>query len=242
MLSPLRLRLRALLGRMPPRAQAAYTAARSRGKASLGRGAYVHPSAQMLGKALVRLGDNSVLSQDCWLNVNHRNGAEFAIEIGDHCFIGRRNFFSSGRRIVLGHYVLTANDCHFLGSSHVVDDPLRPCIDTGSTGTQTIMVGHNTFFGASARVLGHVTIGHGCVIGACALVTCDVPPFSQVAGFPATVRRRYSFPRKAWVDVAAFTGEDDAALPDADAYIAQLRTHPMPRMPYLAAGSDMGQC
>ena len=235
--------LRSLNNSLPPRIQARLFAMRSsQGRMSLGRGAYIHRSVQILGRAFVRLGENSVLSQDCWLNVNHRYGSNLAIEIGEHCFIGRRNFFSSGKRIEIGHYVLTANDCHFLGSSHIIENPLRPCLTTGTTDKDTIKVGHNTFFGAGARVLGHVTIGHGCIIGACALVTGDVPPFSQVAGFPATVRRRYSFPRQAWVPLADFTAFDEEALPDSDKYLAQLRECPAPNMPYLAAGSDMGQC
>ena len=234
---------RTLLDRFPPRIQARIDAIRtSSGRAVLGRGAYVHRSVQMLGRAFVRVGTNSVLSQDCWLNVNHRAGVAAAIEIGDHCFIGRRNFFSSGRRIEIGHYVLTANDCHFLGSSHVVTDPTQPCISTGTTDSDTIYVGHNTFFGAGTRVIGNVSIGHGCVIGACSVVTRDIPPFSQVAGFPATVRRRYSLPRCAWVPLAEFTPEDERALPNPDNFLAQLRKYPIPRMPYLSAGSDMGQC
>lgn len=234
--------LRALYDLLPPRIQARVAQIRSRGRVSRGRGAYIHDSVQILGRSFVRVGINSVLSQDCWLNVNHRSGSALAIEIGDHCFIGRRNFFSSGKYIEIGHYVLTANDCHFLGSSHIVEDPLRPCLTTGTTDTDTIKVGHNTFIGAGARVIGQVTIGHGSVIGACALVTRDVPPFSQVTGFPATVRRRYSFPRRTWVPVSEFTMDDERALPDQDNYLAQLRTYPTPRMPYLAAGSDMGQC
>lgn len=238
----LRLLFRAILKRLPPRLQAYVDAMRmSHGRLSLGRGVYIHHSVQILGRAAVQIGENSVLSQDCWLNVNHLQSSAANIIIGMHSFIGRRNFFSSGRLIQIGHYVLTANDCHFLGSSHIVNDPLQPCISTGTTNSDIISVGHNTFFGAGARVLGHVNIGHGCVVGACALVTRDVPPFSQVAGFPATVRRRYSFPRRAWVDVDAFTREDEAAIPSADAYLATLRTHGAPRMPYLAAGSDMGQ-
>lgn len=238
----LRVYLRKAHDLLSPRIKARIFAMRSRGRVSAGRGAYLHHSVQILGRAFVGIGNNSVLSQDCWLNVNHRHGDDLAIEIGDHCFIGRRNFFSSGKRIQIGHYVLTANDCQFLGSSHIVNDPLRPCITTGTTESDIINVGHNTFFGSGARVVGHVTIGHGCVIGAGALVTVDIPPFSQAAGFPATVRRRYSFPRQIWVPLADFTALDEEALPDSDNYLAKIRECPAPRMPYLAAGSDMGHC
>ena len=111
--------VRALRNSLPQRLRSQISAKRvSDGPASLGQGAYVHRSVQILGRAFVRIGANSVLGQECWLNVNHRVGNVAAIEIGDHCFIGRRNFFSSGRRIEIGHYVLTANDCYFLKRSY----------------------------------------------------------------------------------------------------------------------------
>jgi acetyltransferase-like isoleucine patch superfamily enzyme len=243
MSTPLRQLVRRLIDRLPPRLQARIAGLRSAGeRATVGPLTYIHHTVQMLGRAYVRVGTNSVLSQDCWLNVNHRVGDQTAIDIGDNCFIGRRNFFSAGRRISVGHYVLTANDCHFLGSSHIVDDPMQPYIATGTTNTDVIDIGHNTFIGAGAKVLGHVSIGHGCVVGACALVTKDIPPFSQVAGFPASIRRRYSFLRNGWIDVDDFTTEDEVSQPTASQYLEQLRMNPAPRMPYLAAGSNMGQC
>ncbi len=196
----------------------------------------------MLGMSFIQVGNNSVLSQDCWLNVNHRIGDVAAIEIGNHCFIGRRNFFTSGKKILIGDYVLTANDCHFLGSSHVINNPMVPYICSGTTDTDEIIVGHNTFIGAGAKILGHVHIGHGCVIGANALVTKDVPPFSQVSGFPALVRRRFSFRRSSWVLLDDFTAEDEAQIPDSSTYLTSLQQHSAPRMPYIAVGRDMGQC
>lgn len=234
--------LRRMAGALPLRWRMWLAAARNRSRPTLGRGAFIHPSVQMLGKTAIRVGENSVLSQDCWLNVNHRNLDGFAIDIGDHCLIGRRNFFSSGAAIRIGAFVLTTNDCHFLGSAHIADDPWQPWITTGTTDTDTISVGVNTFIGSGVRILGNVTIGHGCVIGAGALVTRDVPPFSQVHGTPARVHRRYSFPRHAWVPVADFTDADASALPTEQAYLQVLRRLPRPQMPYLVAGNDMGNC
>lgn len=209
---------------------------------SVGTGTYIHRSVQILGREHVHLGDNTVLSQDCWLNVNHRNKGEIAIEMGSNNFIGRRNFFSSGKKIQLGSFILTANDCHFLGSSHITADPTKPVISTGTTSSDVIRVGHNTFIGAGARLLGNVSVGHGCVIGAASLVTHHVPPFSMAAGSPARILKRYSFLSKGWVPVEQWTEADERLIPEETAYLQMLLSQPLPRMPYLAAGSDMGQC
>jgi len=42
-------------------------------------------------------------------------------------------------------------------------------------------------FGAGAKILGPIRIGRNSVIGANAVVLCDVPPNSIVAGSPARV-------------------------------------------------------
>lgn len=227
---------------LPPRLQCMVIAARAAGRVRRGRGTFMHRSVQVLGKQSVVIGANTVVSQDCWLNVNHRVPGEIAIRLGDNCFIGRRNFFSSGRLIVLKDFVLTANDCHFLGSSHVTDDPMRPVITTGTTASDTIVVGTNTFIGAGARLVGDVTVGHGCIVAAGSTVTKSVPPFSQVVGNPATARKRYSVIRRVWVPLADFTAEDERALPSESDYLEMLMRHPGIAMPYIAAGSDLGNC
>ena len=244
---PTRSRLRTFAGKcyrsLPPRLQCAWLSLRAGGRVQRGARSFIHRSVQILGKKAVAIGENTVISQDCWFNVNHREtGSTMSIVVGDNCFIGRRNFFSSGRLVHLKDYVLTANDCHFLGSTHIGDDPMVPIIGTGTTADDVISVGTNTFIGAGARIVGHVTIGHGCIVGAGSTVTKDVPPFSQVVGSPATVRRRYSVPRQGWVAPADFTPDDESAIPGEADYLARLAAHGAIRMPYLAAGNDLGNC
>ena len=50
-----------------------------------------------------------------------------------------------------------------------------------------ITVGDNVFIGIRACILPGVTIGNNCIIGACALVTKDVPDNSIVGGNPAKI-------------------------------------------------------
>ncbi|ROU02434.1 chloramphenicol acetyltransferase [Histidinibacterium lentulum] len=46
-------------------------------------------------------------------------------------------------------------------------------------------IGHDTWIGAQAMVMPEVTLGHGAVAAAGAVVTKDVPPYWIVAGVPA---------------------------------------------------------
>jgi acetyltransferase-like isoleucine patch superfamily enzyme len=64
------------------------------------------------------------------------------------------------------------------------DDPTHI---EGSNGP--IIVGDDVWIGTNAMILSGSNIGMGAVIGACAVVTKDVPPYSIVAGNPAKVVR-----------------------------------------------------
>lgn len=56
-----------------------------------------------------------------------------------------------------------------------------------------IVVGNDVWIGYEAVILAGVTIGDGAVVGARAVVTRDVPPYTIVAGVPARmIRRRFS--------------------------------------------------
>jgi acetyltransferase-like isoleucine patch superfamily enzyme len=206
-----------------------------------GRFSYVHPTTQIIGRANVFVGDNSSIGERTWINVNDRSSTEIAVYIGTNCFIGRENFFSSGRVIHLSDYCLTTIGCKFICSTHVVDDPAIPYIASGTTSHESIKVGTNCFFGADSTVLGNITIGHGSVIGAGSMVITDIPAFSLVVGNPAKVIKRYSFSKKAWCPVDNLTDADLLGNPDEDAYLSSLKEgYAEVLMPWIAAGSDLG--
>lgn len=56
-----------------------------------------------------------------------------------------------------------------------------------------IVIGSDVWIGFEAVILGGVTVGDGAVIGARAVVTKDVPPYTIVGGVPAKpIRKRFS--------------------------------------------------
>ncbi|MGY1736949.1 CatB-related O-acetyltransferase [Geodermatophilus sp. SYSU D00684] len=59
----------------------------------------------------------------------------------------------------------------------------------GATG-ERLVVGDDVWIGYGATLLGDVTVGTGAVVGARALVTADVAPYTVVGGVPARVIRK----------------------------------------------------
>lgn len=56
-----------------------------------------------------------------------------------------------------------------------------------------IVIGNDVWIGYEAVVMQGVTIGDGAIIGARAIVTKDVPPYTIVGGVPAKpIRKRFS--------------------------------------------------
>lgn len=51
----------------------------------------------------------------------------------------------------------------------------------------TTHIRHDTWIGAGAIILPNITIGESSVVGAGAVVTNDIPPYTVVAGVPAKV-------------------------------------------------------
>jgi len=63
---------------------------------------------------------------------------------------------------------------------------------------QLAVIGHDTWIGHGAIIMPNVTVGTGSIVGAGAVVTRDVPPYSVAVGTPARViRRRFTLDMEA---------------------------------------------
>jgi acetyltransferase-like isoleucine patch superfamily enzyme len=103
--------------------------------------------------------------------------------IGDHVWIGPQSYFDA-RDLIIEEYVGWGPGAKVLGSTHTGLPLELPIIKTDlKISRVTIETGADV--GTNAVVLPGVTIGKGSIIGAGAVVTRDVPPFSVVAGVPA---------------------------------------------------------
>jgi acetyltransferase-like isoleucine patch superfamily enzyme len=110
------------------------------------------------------------------------------LEIGDHSNVGPYCFIGCAGPVRIGERVMMGQSVHLLAERHQMDDPTRPMQEQGVT-RSGIVIEDDCWLGAGAKILDGVTIGHGSVVGAGAVVTRSFPPNSVIAGVPATLLR-----------------------------------------------------
>ncbi len=106
------------------------------------------------------------------------------VRIGEDCRIYATNFGSEPWLIQIGERVCISNDVTFV--NHDLNWPLQKKYES-LTGFGTIEIGDNCQIGVRATILPRVTIGANSIIGACSVVTKDVPANTVAAGHPAKV-------------------------------------------------------
>jgi len=104
------------------------------------------------------------------------------IELPCEVEIGRNFVIDHFGGIVISGYAKFGDNCRIRNGVVVglsrVDDPCAP------------VIGNNVDIGAGAKLLGRITVGDNCLIGANAVVIRDVPPNSIAVGVPASVKPR----------------------------------------------------
>ena len=136
-----------------------------------GEGSRIELGSQIL------LGRNTILS----CNKSEIKVGNF-VSIGPFCFLVSKSLISIGSNVSIG------SGSHLMGGGHKFDDPNMPVIRQERT-SKGIIVGDNAWIGSQAVILDGVTLGEGCIVGAGAVVTKDLPPYTIAAGIPAKVIR-----------------------------------------------------
>lgn len=130
----------------------------------------------------MHLGKGSALAPNVSLRFGDR------ITIGRCCHIGERACLWAGPsvgRITIGDYVsvapdvfITASDYRFQAGTRFREQPKRE---------QDVTLGNDVWLGTRVVVTAGVHIGDGCIVGAGAVVTHDLPPGCIAVGVPARV-------------------------------------------------------
>ena len=111
------------------------------------------------------------------------------IEIGDNSGIGP-HFTMCHSSLVMGKNVMMAPNLLIIGGTHKFDRTDIPMCQQGSNPKTSLIIGDDVWIGNRVTILSNCKrIGNGAIIGACSVVTKDVPDYAIVAGNPAKVIR-----------------------------------------------------
>lgn len=132
----------------------------------------------------ISIGENSYLSSHCVLNT-----FDGWIEMGSNCTVNSYAILYGHGGLLIGNDVRIAPQVMIMSTNHIYEDPQVPIWKQGIR-AKGIKIEDDVWLGAGSIVLDGVTIGKGSVIGAGAVVTKDLPPYSVAVGVPARVIKK----------------------------------------------------
>lgn len=185
---------------------------RNKMKISIGKSTIVQENSHFVlrdpkeERKYVEIGESSLV--DCDFFVENHKGY---IGVGDRVHIGGNTKIISVNSVIIGNDVTIAWDCtiydhnsHSIHWKERMSDTVTEINDLMETGdfvrnknwevveSKPIVIKDKAWLGFNVTVLKGVTIGEGAIIGACSVVTKDVPPYTVVAGNPAKIVKKLS--------------------------------------------------
>lgn len=145
---------------------------------------YTMLDASGAGKEGMIIENDVIISRNCVVQ-----GKTGPVVIGKKTDIGCNAIISSVVGIFIGRSVLIAGNCYIGGGRYVADRLDLPMMEQGLYSKGPVVIGDDVWLGAGAVVLDGVRIGKGCIVGAGAVVTKDMPNYAIATGVPARVVR-----------------------------------------------------
>jgi maltose O-acetyltransferase len=130
------------------------------------------------------------LFAECGQSVNVETGASFGdgsrVRVGDRSGLGVN---ASVGWITIGKDVMIGPDLLAINRNHAHSRLDTPMITQGYEPEREIVIEDDVWIGARVILLPGVRIGRGSIVGAGAVVSASLPPWSVAGGVPARVLR-----------------------------------------------------
>jgi acetyltransferase-like isoleucine patch superfamily enzyme len=176
---------------------------------SIGKSVHILPNVRLIGADNIQIEDGVRFKSNAVVR-SHGNKAQFrknvlidygvdirtgggdvgvfsdGISIGEETYIGPYVCIAGPGSIRIGRDCKIASHSSIYANNHIFSDPSQPLRLQGVT-TKGIVIEDDCWLGTGVRVLDGVTIGRGSIIGAGAVVTKSIPPYSIAVGVPAKV-------------------------------------------------------
>ncbi|RJP21314.1 MAG: acyltransferase [Candidatus Abyssobacteria bacterium SURF_5] len=133
----------------------------------------------------IEIGDNVYIGHGTMLKGYYKN----KMEIGDGTWIGQQCFFHGAGGLRIGKNVGIGPAVKIITSYHDGNDKEKPIIHTPIR-FAPVVIEDDADIGTGSVILPGVTIGRGAQVGAGAVVSQAVEPYTVVGGVPARLIRR----------------------------------------------------
>ena len=171
---------------------------------------------QMLLEGRMEIGPRCYLESS--MTIRGNEGAR--ILIGKGAEFNRNVAIGAGNLVVIGDHVLVGQCSYITDVNHVFADPETPVEFQGFSSRGPTVIEDNVWLGANVIVTTGVRIGRGSVVGAGAVVTRSVPPYSMVRGGTSQ-----AFPRRDLGEGNAPRARPEPASGPATGRLLQSATH-----------------
>lgn len=160
----------------------------------VGKNPYICSPLYIKGGENIIVGDNFTTFRGLRIETySMHNGVKYSpyLKIGDNvsinfdCHIGCINKIEIGNNVLLASRVFITD--HFHGLTNTRDELKIPPSQRFLSTKGSIVIEDDVWIGEGAVVMPGVRIGKGAIIGANAVVTNDIQPYTIVAGVPARV-------------------------------------------------------
>jgi len=121
--------------------------------------------------------------------VGEPDGGRPKITIGEGTAIQFYFHCGAAESVTIGKNVLISGRVYITDHDHVFDDPELPARNCSKLKSAPVVIEDGVWLGEGCVILKGVTVAERAVVGANAVVTKDVPPFTVVGGVPARVIR-----------------------------------------------------
>lgn len=167
---------------------------------TIGKGCSIRPILNVNNPQYIRMGNDVSLGIFCWIGTQiEENHTKPKLTIGNRVHIGAYSMILAADEILIGNNIIMSERVTIVDHIHDYRDVNVPVIDQPIKSTGRIVIENGCFIGINAVITGGVRVGEHSIIGANAVVTRDVPPFTVVGGVPAKIIKRYDAKKKAWV-------------------------------------------
>ncbi|WP_295389461.1 DapH/DapD/GlmU-related protein [uncultured Thiodictyon sp.] len=172
---------------------------------AMGRGCHIDPGVSLQYPGRIRLGDavgigrhatlrantdaNPGITLGNGVNVNDSvviNANRGFVTLGDRSWLGPFCLVYGNGGVTVGRNVLVAGHTSINTVSHSVERCDIPINDQPVL-TGPVVIEDDVWIALNAVILQGVTLGRGCIVGAGAVVTKSIPPWSIAVGVPARV-------------------------------------------------------